>query len=63
MGKVKFHCGQTWYRNDRIRSRLKRVVKGQIWFYDIHKRLYNRDIKDINLNRQQRKSLKKRYTL
>jgi len=47
------------WRNQNLRSRLKRVVKGLIWFYDVYTKLYRTDIKDIQLNRKQRQSVKR----
>jgi len=59
-----------WYQLDvnqpkylRFIQRIKQVVKGQIWYYDVHTRLYRTDIKEINLNRKQRKSIKNRCKL
>ena len=53
-----FYC-----RKHLINLRLKRVVKGQIWYYDLHTRLYRTDIKEIHLNRKQRQSIKNRCKL
>jgi hypothetical protein len=51
------------YKNWQVKNRLKRVVKGQIWYYDVHTRLYRTDLKEINLNRKQRQSVKNRCKL
>ena len=62
MGKIR-----TWSYSDVkcffLIQRLKLVINGQIWYYDVHTRLYRTDLKQIHLNRKQRQSIKNRWKL
>ena len=69
MGKVRKYEGKGCFPYNfyskvwLTRLRLKRVVKGQIWYYDAYTQLYRTELKDIQLNRKQRQSVKNRCKL